>query len=99
MRKRKRCSQPQSLFSSKLLGLRTSSVVNSSPSNLGRKVLTSELALDLAVSAVELKESDLDLEVSAVELKDSDLDRSVLPPIECDVGDGGTCRESEWSGE
>lgn len=53
-------------------------------------VLTSELALDLAVSAVELKESALDLEVSAVELNDSDLDRSVLPPNERTVGDGGT---------
>lgn len=50
--------------------------MSSSPSKRDRIVLTSELALDLAVSAVELKEFALDLKVS--------------PPNECVVGDEGT---------
>lgn len=63
-------------FSFVLSGHNASSVVSSSPSNRDRIVLTSELALDLAVSAVELKEFALDLKVS--------------PPNECVVGDEGT---------
>ena len=38
----------------------------------------------------------LDLAVSASELNESDLDRNVLPPKERD-GDEGTCRDSGWS--
>lgn len=56
----------------------------SSPSNLERNVLTSELVLDRAVSAVELKELALE--------------RNVSPPNEFAVGEDGTWRlRREWS--
>lgn len=67
-------------FSLVLSGRNASSAGISSPSNLDRSVLTSELALDLAVSAVELKESDLE--------------RKVSPLIEVAVGEEGTWRVS-----
>lgn len=46
-------------------------------------VLTSDTALDRAVSAVELNELALD--------------RRVSPPTDVEVGDEGTCSEEGWS--
>lgn len=74
--KAKGLSDTSKSFSFCLSGRKASSVVSSSPSNLDWIVLASELALDLAVSAVELKESDLDLKVS--------------PPRDGAVGEDGT---------
>lgn len=77
-------------FALVLSGRKASSVVSSSPSNLDRKVVKSELPLDLVVSALELNELALDLEVSAVELNESALERKVSPPKDLAVGEQGT---------
>jgi len=68
-------------FSFDLSGAKASSVDKSSPSNLDRTDLISELALDRLVSAVELNEFVRDLKVS--------------PPSDAVLGDEGTCRERQ----